>query len=411
MTQKLLAALYLYVLLVCSSLCGVLGDECKLHNQALRKDNCDCTYEEDTDNLIAVECNGRETTSNIFDSIPNTVQRITIINRAWNTLPPTDDPVQFDSQCLAKETQFNELTYLNISHTQVRKIGHQAFSCMPNVKTLVFDYNDWFVENVTDVAALRALASLEGLHLRQAFTHVADWISDPNCKPEIKCSKTLRVAYYPDPDVILNLSTLANLKTLDLSQNQLFGFDKELWCKMPNLETLHLSSNLISQPEMNSACLQTLTDIYLDNNLIQTLSNSTIEHFNKMYLQKLVLNNNLFTCDCEMRDFYQWLRSNISNYVANKNALVCDRPEHLVTQTITELTADKDLVCLPARGNNSSTNIATVMVGLALTALCVLFLVLLFLNQSLVRKKCSQFLMPLTRKARSDGYPYSSVEI
>lgn len=65
---------------------------------------------------------------------------------------------------------------------------------------------------------------------------------------------------------------LGNLKSLDLSHNNLVKFDEKVFNEVPRLQFLNLSCNQINELDSNALAMPSLLELNLANNNLTALS-------------------------------------------------------------------------------------------------------------------------------------------
>ncbi|XP_012136170.2 remoulade isoform X1 [Megachile rotundata] len=134
---------------------------------------------------------------------------------------------------------------------------------------------------------------------------------------------------------------LGNLERLDLSKNQISTIDTYTFRKLPNLKRLDLSGNNISavKPSLFHDLL-TLERLKLNENKLTTLKEGTF--YSLKSLKQLDLSNNPWRCDCELYWFSNWIyNSSIKLNPAPK----CVSPINVKGQFIKKLRYSENLQC------------------------------------------------------------------
>uniref|UniRef100_A0A3B3UA97 LRRCT domain-containing protein n=1 Tax=Poecilia latipinna TaxID=48699 RepID=A0A3B3UA97_9TELE len=148
---------------------------------------------------------------------------------------------------------------------------------------------------------------------------------------------------------------------LILDSNLLTSLPEEYFVGFPKVKLLTLRNNqLTSLPPVLFGEMPKLTELSLQqnnltNNDLQTLSGDVFDSLTK--LKKLDLSNNPWQCDCNLIDFYHWIKTNADKLTPKVH---CEYPEHLKGQEITLLNEDQ-LVCptLPPTTTTLPTTIPT----------------------------------------------------
>ena len=186
------------------------------------------------------------------------------------------------------------LRYLNLADNKCSYLQPDVFKYMKSLRELHLEGNnlgDVFVGDVNGTIFL-SLTKVELLYLQDNALHSI-----------------------PGP----TFQNLVSMKTLNISRNKITGWDDELFSTTTNLESLDSSSNLIA-----------------------TLHDGKLKYFNN--LKFLNLSGNPFMCDCDLRNFRDWINdtaislTDISSYTCygppdwknkpllafNRNNINCD---------------------------------------------------------------------------------------
>ncbi|NXA84656.1 NYX protein, partial [Thryothorus ludovicianus] len=154
---------------------------------------------------------------------------------------------------------------LNLSNNYLRILNTNAFRNLTFLHSLWLDGN-----NLTFLTpgTFHALSRLQELHL----------------------SRNSRLTY-------LHANTfrgLSNLISLDLSHCNIFEIHPLLFSHLPSLERLDLASNnmrYVPQAFRNLSSLSRLSNLYLNNNQISSISDSAFLYLNKLHFLHLSRNN------------------------------------------------------------------------------------------------------------------------
>uniref|UniRef100_A0A3Q1F298 LRRCT domain-containing protein n=1 Tax=Acanthochromis polyacanthus TaxID=80966 RepID=A0A3Q1F298_9TELE len=147
---------------------------------------------------------------------------------------------------------------------------------------------------------------------------------------------------FPHKDKLNKLLLDNNLLTdLKLKNNQLTSLPPVLFGEMPKLTELSLQQNNLSSLPTGifSPLKKWLSTLKLAHNNLQTLPGDVFEPLTK--LKKLDLSNNPWSCDCNLVDFYSWMKANADKLT---NKVVCQHPEHLNGMEVISLVEDQ-LIC------------------------------------------------------------------
>lgn len=117
---------------------------------------------------------------------------------------------------------------------------------------------------------------------------------------EIRC---LNLGQWSDGDFEFLLKPLTNLQYFDASDNNLTVIPKA-FLKMHMLQTVILENNLITQWHREIFQSENLTELRLQNNLIEYLDT----RFIPSTVEKLNLSHNPFLCTCDLVPFIIWVK-------------------------------------------------------------------------------------------------------
>ncbi|XP_013405464.1 trophoblast glycoprotein [Lingula anatina] len=304
-------------------------------------------------------------------------------------------PINVVGNCSHDSTlQHKNLTSLDLSNNSIRVIPGQSFHCIPNLRILTLNENNWMLDNHTRVFS--NLGSLETLNLRNALQD----------NPSTQYMTFMRF--------ILTDSNIIQLKYLDLSKNEIEIFPinaQDMLCKIPNLQWLDLSNNKIGSigtMNLNVTCSSKLKHLNLTQNNISVLKSEFLTALKKLQLTNVYLGNNPFLCDCDLQDFYNWLKvSNSSHFVIDKQTLQCELPIQLADHKILDLTQG-ELVCsedFPQKSLPGSYVALSVVCGI----LGVLTLAVIYMNRHKVQACMKRMTKPF-RLTEDTHIGYAAVQ-
>ncbi|XP_043512130.1 adhesion G protein-coupled receptor A3 isoform X2 [Frieseomelitta varia] len=134
---------------------------------------------------------------------------------------------------------------------------------------------------------------------------------------------------------------LGNLERLDLSKNQISTIDAYTFRKLPNLKRLDLSGNNISmvKPSLFHDLLA-LERLKLNENKLTTLMEGTFFGLNS--LKQLDLSNNPWRCDCELYWFSNWIHN---SSIKLNPAPKCASPVNIKGEFVKKLKYSENIQC------------------------------------------------------------------
>lgn len=144
---------------------------------------------------------------------------------------------------------------------------------------------------------------------------------------------------------------LSSVSTIDLSNNQVGDVNVSAFAGVANtVENLNLNNNQITEfPDeaLLAMSLGKLKNIDLGNNLIKTVSDEAVT-FLKTAIKtdpnlKINLMGNPFACDCQLKTFVNFMKSNFKN-IENPHDLKCVTPANLAGRVLGAL-VDEELIC------------------------------------------------------------------
>ncbi|KAH3725124.1 hypothetical protein DPMN_050955 [Dreissena polymorpha] len=228
----------------------------------VRLESFDCKgdFDECLCSTTTVECHGetRLKGDNIIDlykDISDDCERIVITGSNLTEMQP-----HFFGSCAgAPDLILNTFKYVDLSHSNIRRVNGKSFNCVPNLGTLIMSDNQWQIEKHDDeIGYVRKLPQLKHLDLRNSFEDGTDGS-----------------IYFYKLVHIFNDTDMFELETLDLSYNEFIVFSEDsanTLCELTNLKTLNSSHNLFNEPAM-----PTKPDCFMNWRLLisRTIASST----------------------------------------------------------------------------------------------------------------------------------------
>ncbi|XP_063402207.1 chaoptin-like [Mytilus trossulus] len=210
----------------------------------------------------------------------------------------------------------NALKKLDLQNNGIKTINGQTLHCMPNLEELNLANNQWDVSTAhtrtfSNIQNLKKLNLSDALHdeidSKVKSTHLRlVFLESPFTKLEVLALDNNKLSVY-DADTANTMCTFTSLKRLNLAHNTLPRLTFYHKRCMPHLECLDLSYNSLSTFESYS----NLNGLLFSLDQIQKASNVSVNFF-----------GNEFDCDCQLREFHDWL-NRTEVHVLEKDKLTC----------------------------------------------------------------------------------------
>ncbi|CAJ0935773.1 unnamed protein product, partial [Ranitomeya imitator] len=148
-----------------------------------------------------------------------------------------------------------------------------------------------------------------------------------------------------------------SLKKLVLSSNQITMLNKEIFLDLGRLTELNMEHNYLSslQDDVFSS-LPVLKTLRLNNNKF-TIMPKPIDSVLK--LTTIYLRNNSWNCDCNLKDFHNWINDN-KQKVKDIKDILCESPDNFKGSVIISLKFD-ELICLTTPRTSLATTKAPII--------------------------------------------------
>ncbi|XP_045659783.1 toll-like receptor 8 [Ursus americanus] len=123
------------------------------------------------------------------------------------------------------------------------------------------------------------------------------------------------------------LQQFPHLQTLDLSGNRLSSLTNSLSKFTPSLRTLLLHRNRIAHLPANFLSeASSLIHLDLSSNLLKMINKSTLQTKTNTSLAILELGRNPFDCTCDIGDFRRWMDENLDVTIPRLTDVICSSP-------------------------------------------------------------------------------------
>lgn len=194
----------------------------------------------------------------------------------------------------------------------------------PHIKNLSFKRNQL---SYVDVQLVDSIPTLESLSLSENFMEYLspDLISSfPSLKHFDLSNNSLHIMNLKNISEFSRLlSSLINLQTVNLAQNNLDNIPHNLFLNNSNLLSINMSKNELTNVMFNTASLSRLQLLDLSQNKITFLSSHSIQTLELLFSNKttqVLMQKNPLRCDkCQHLDYISWLLAN------KKNILLADK--------------------------------------------------------------------------------------
>ncbi|GMR31860.1 hypothetical protein PMAYCL1PPCAC_02055, partial [Pristionchus mayeri] len=257
---------------------------------------CQCNEEEGDVSCI----NAQFVDTSIFASLGSYykgLNRITFHGNNFQDLPT-------GSLFGSSSSSYSNLDTLNISANYIVNLHSNALQGLKNLRTLDLSNNE-IVLHESDIGFLQNTPKITELFLRRAFTMTSN-----------------RSTQFEMMMKMFRNAKLEKLEVLDLSYNFLSSIPFDLPCPFPKLTRLDLRQNFLTNFAVNESCMANIRTIDLSRNQMHSLDAPFRQLASKLRDDSLILKNS-FYCDCKSGEWIQWLRS--TRVVREKGSLICDR--------------------------------------------------------------------------------------
>lgn len=253
------------------------------------------------------------------------------------------------------EMYLEQLISLNLSGNGIEIIEPLSFVNLPNLKYL--DLSNNRILNFS-VNAFNGTNSLTNLTLSNAL---------------------FNYSFMNELEHLFQYGSLSNLETLALPSNNLLYLTPGMFSALPKLKHLDLRNNTLLKFHKDTFAKLSLEFLDLSDNSLKNVKNETLTQLNSQSDLSIGLDNNMWTCDCEIESFLIWL--NHSNKVKNKEHLTCYSPDALRDIPLLQV----KLISLECVSPNVLQT-SYVFLGIVLALIGAIFLLVLYLNRKGIKK-------------------------
>ncbi|KAF8386668.1 lron-3 [Pristionchus pacificus] len=295
---------------------------------------CQCNEAEGDVSCI----NAQFVDTNIFASLGSYYKGLNRITFHGNNFQDLPTGSLFGSSA----SYFSGLDTLNISANYIVNLHSNALQGLDNLRTLDLSNNE-IVLHDSDMGFLSKTPRLNELFLRRAFTMTSN-----------------RSTQFDMMMKMFEKAKLEKLEVLDLSYNFLSSIPFDLPCPFPRLTRLDLRQNFLTNFVVNETCLANIRTIDLSRNQMHSLDAPFRQLANNLRDDSLILKNS-FYCDCKSGDWIRWLRS--TKVIREKGSLICDRasPSTYKGTRLVEVPIDKLDCSIDVWNDNAASSFSVIL--------------------------------------------------
>ena len=421
----------IFVLLICSAYTN--AEKC---NQVLMPENapafiwiqnCECPREGDPKH-VTIHCKDTRYSNNDAVYHLRSLVNITDLYKNLRELKFTGNTMTILPQnILGNEPHksFWDLDVLDLSNNKIERISGKSFHTMPMLEKLVLNDNEWEVSEIYP-RIFSSFFVLKELQLNFAFSTSSEKATDEQVQ-------NLRTVFEG--------SELYLLEKLFLERNNLKFVDAAVFQSLPSLKKISLRNNsILTTSELyNATChehtfgwaemeeieepCRNLQEFDISLNQLHTITQDFIDELNKNFdFNRLRIGENPFVCDCQLLDFYDWLKRDGNDAkVKDLDKAKCSSPEELKGIKLWDLDRGQLKKCYTRRTNNTNTmeaehsshhaSAGKVVLAIFLTIASALVVVVLVVKRRQVMEKGSHAVMGVRDFCCPRNYNYKAVEV
>ncbi|XP_070187423.1 toll-like receptor 2 [Littorina saxatilis] len=246
----------------------------------------------------------------------------------------------FPKTCLSKgRSLFPNLEHISLDQNMIQCIDDPV--CLPNVKVVWLKYNhfEYFTKGTFRSERFPALEDLSIMQMENKILGMSPYFINNSAVEKITfvLNDVDFSKDYVHPEVFggctnvyfLNLRGNSfqdvsvekfhhmmrpmekSLKIVSLSDTGLTQIRRNMFSRLTHVTELYLYRNrVMSIPDGAFDNMHRLWQVILDNNLIQTISETTFSEKIRSGLKKVSLGGNPYRCDCDILWFQKWMKTN-----------------------------------------------------------------------------------------------------